>query len=197
MFVQLFRSYFSEEIFSWSLSEWLSAQVDVFPKAKTCKHKGEIKTHQWIKNWKAKKSKQEKQKTNMHIRCIWKLHATNPLGNWKVEKKNLFDGKSVLLMVPWVRVDSDLFISLLFHLTFSWRYCVFENKCWTKRKEKEMKGTSLTTSVLWFSWCAHLRSWLHLLKTKLVRNQTERKPIPKPTLTFKHIRILREVMLPM
>jgi len=70
MFVQLFRSYFSEEIFSWSLSEWLSAQVGVFPKAKTGKHKGEIKTHQRRKNWKAKKSKQQKQKTNIHRRCI-------------------------------------------------------------------------------------------------------------------------------
>jgi hypothetical protein len=27
MFVQPFRSYFSEEIFLWSLSEWLSAQA--------------------------------------------------------------------------------------------------------------------------------------------------------------------------
>jgi hypothetical protein len=27
MFVQPFRSYFSEEIFPWSLSEWLSAQA--------------------------------------------------------------------------------------------------------------------------------------------------------------------------
>ena len=68
MFVQPFRSYFREEIFSWSLSEWLSAHVGV--KAKTGKHKGEIKTHQRRKNWKAKKSKQEKQKTNMHKRCI-------------------------------------------------------------------------------------------------------------------------------
>ena len=31
-------------------------QVCVFPKAKTGKHKGEIKTHQWIKNWKEKKN---------------------------------------------------------------------------------------------------------------------------------------------
>jgi hypothetical protein len=30
MFVQTFRSYFSEEIFLSSLSEWLSAQVSVF-----------------------------------------------------------------------------------------------------------------------------------------------------------------------
>ena len=46
MFVQIFRSYFSEEIFLSSLSEWLSAQVGVFPKTETGKHKGEIKTHQ-------------------------------------------------------------------------------------------------------------------------------------------------------
>jgi hypothetical protein len=31
----------------------------------------------------------------------------------KESRKILFDGKAVLLMVPWVRVDSDLFISLL------------------------------------------------------------------------------------
>jgi hypothetical protein len=81
MFVQLFRSYFSEEIFSWSLSEWLSAQVGVFPKAKTGKHKGEIKTHQRRKNWKAKKSKQQKQKTNMSQKVHLKTSCDNPLGN--------------------------------------------------------------------------------------------------------------------
>jgi hypothetical protein len=34
---------------------------------------------------------------------------------WETESKVkiLFDGKAVLLMVPWVRVDSDSFISLL------------------------------------------------------------------------------------
>jgi hypothetical protein len=32
MFVQSFRSYFSEEIFPWSLSEWLSAQLCICSK---------------------------------------------------------------------------------------------------------------------------------------------------------------------
>jgi hypothetical protein len=36
-----------------------------------------------------------------------------------------------------------------------------------------------------------------LLQREKVRNKTERKPIPKPTLTIKQIRILREVMFPM
>jgi hypothetical protein len=36
-----------------------------------------------------------------------------------------------------------------------------------------------------------------LLQREIVRNKTERKPIPKPTLTTKQIRILREVMFPM
>jgi hypothetical protein len=80
MFVQLFRSYFSEEIFSWSLSEWLSAQVGVFPKAKTGKHKGEIKTHQRRKNWKAKKSKQKK-KNKYSQKVHLKTSCDNPLGN--------------------------------------------------------------------------------------------------------------------
>jgi hypothetical protein len=65
-----FQKLFQRRDFLWSLSEWLSAQVGVFPKAKTGKHKGEIKTHQRRKNWKAKKSKQQKQKTNIHRRCI-------------------------------------------------------------------------------------------------------------------------------
>jgi hypothetical protein len=34
-------------------------------------------------------------------------------GKLKERRKILNDGKTVLLMVPWVRVDSDLFISLL------------------------------------------------------------------------------------
>jgi hypothetical protein len=37
----------------------------------------------------------------------------------KESRRILDDGKAVLLMVPWVRVDSNLFISLLFHLRFS------------------------------------------------------------------------------
>jgi hypothetical protein len=70
MFVQTFRSYFSEEIFYRLCLNSSVMQVGVFPKAKTGKHKGEIKTHQRRKNWKAKKSKQQKQKTNIHRRCI-------------------------------------------------------------------------------------------------------------------------------
>jgi hypothetical protein len=69
MFVQLFRSYFSEEIFSWSLSEWLSAQVGVFPKAKLVsireksKHTGEEKME-------SKEIQTTKKKSNIHRRCI-------------------------------------------------------------------------------------------------------------------------------
>jgi hypothetical protein len=81
MFVQTFRSYFSEEIFLSSLSEWLSAQVGVFPKEKTGKHKGEIKTHQRRKNWKAKKSKQQKQKNKYTQKVHLKTSCDNPLGN--------------------------------------------------------------------------------------------------------------------
>jgi hypothetical protein len=118
MFVQLSRSYFSEEIFSWSLSEWLSAQVGVFPKAKTGKHKGEIKTHQRRKNWKAKKSKQKNKKQKYTEGASENLMRQSP-GKLKESRKILDDGKGVLLMVSWVRVDSDSFISLLFHLRFS------------------------------------------------------------------------------
>jgi hypothetical protein len=36
-----------------------------------------------------------------------------------------------------------------------------------------------------------------LLQREIVRNKTKRNDTPKPTLTTKQIRILREVMLPM
>jgi hypothetical protein len=36
-----------------------------------------------------------------------------------------------------------------------------------------------------------------LLQRETVRNKAKRKPTPKPTLTTKQIKILREVMLPM
>jgi hypothetical protein len=80
MFVQLFRSYFREEIFSWSLSEWLSAQVGVFPKAKTGKHKGEIKTHQRRKIGKQRnpnKKPRNKNSQKVHL----KTSCDNPLTN--------------------------------------------------------------------------------------------------------------------
>jgi hypothetical protein len=80
MFVQLFRSYFREEIFSWSLSEWLSAQVGVFPKAKTGKHKGEIKTHQRRKIGKQRnpnKKTRNKNSQKVHL----KTSCDNPLTN--------------------------------------------------------------------------------------------------------------------
>jgi hypothetical protein len=69
MFIQLFISYFSEEIFLLSLFEWLSAQVGVFPKEKTDKHKGEIK-HTPAKKKLESKEIQTKQKTIIYRRCI-------------------------------------------------------------------------------------------------------------------------------
>jgi hypothetical protein len=42
-----------------------------------------------------------------------KTSCKKSLGRLKESRKILFDGKAVLLVVPWVRVDSDLFISLL------------------------------------------------------------------------------------
>jgi hypothetical protein len=42
-----------------------------------------------------------------------KTSCNKSLGRLKESRKILFDVKAVLLVVPWVRVDSDLFISLL------------------------------------------------------------------------------------
>jgi hypothetical protein len=79
MFVQLFRSYFSEEIFSWSLSEWLSAQVGVFPKAKTGKHKGEIQNTPMKKKLESKEIQTTKKKHTQKVHL--KTSCDNPLGN--------------------------------------------------------------------------------------------------------------------
>jgi hypothetical protein len=117
MFVQLFRSYFSEEIFSWSLSEWLSTPVGVFPKARTGKHKGEIQNTPAKKNWKAKKSNQNKKQVYTEG-ASENLMRESP-GKLKESGENLNDGKAVQLMVSWIRVDLDSFSSLLFHLRFS------------------------------------------------------------------------------
>jgi hypothetical protein len=55
-----------------------------------------------------KKNKKNKHAQKVHL----KTSCNKSLGKLK-SRKILFDGKAVLLMVPWVRVDSDLFISLL------------------------------------------------------------------------------------
>jgi hypothetical protein len=62
------------------------------------------------KNWKAKKSKQKKKNVQ---KVYLKTSCKKSLGRLKESRKILFDVKAVLLMVPWVRVDSYLFISLL------------------------------------------------------------------------------------
>jgi hypothetical protein len=97
MFVQLFRSYFSEEIFSWSLSEWLSTQVGVFPKARTGKHKGEIQ------NTPAKKKRKQRnpnKKKNKYTEGASENLMRQSPGKLKESRKILDDGKAVLLMIP-------------------------------------------------------------------------------------------------
>jgi hypothetical protein len=73
-------------------------KVGVFPKAKTSKHKGEIKTHQRRKNWKAKKSKQNKKQVYTEG-ASENLMRQSPR-KLKESRKILDDGKAVLLMVP-------------------------------------------------------------------------------------------------
>jgi hypothetical protein len=113
MFVQTFRSYFREEIFYLLCLNSSVMQVGVFPKAKTGKHKGEIKTHQRRKNWKENKSKQQKQKKQKCTEGASENLMQQSPDKLKESRKILNDGKAVLLMVPWVRVDPDSFIFLL------------------------------------------------------------------------------------
>ena len=82
------------------------------PKAKNDKHKGGIKTHQQRKIWKQRNPHKKKRKKNvqkMHL----KTSCNKSLGKLKGRKENHVDEKAVLLMVLWVRVDSNSFISLL------------------------------------------------------------------------------------
>jgi hypothetical protein len=81
--------------------------------AKTSKHKGEIKTHQRRKNLESKEIQTTKTKNKYAQKVHLKTSCNKSLGKLKESRKILNDGKEVLLMVPWVRVDSDLFISLL------------------------------------------------------------------------------------
>jgi hypothetical protein len=63
-----------------------------------------------------KLERKEIQTTKTKNKYVHKVHLKTSchksLGRLK-SRKILFDGKAVLLVVPWVRFDSDLFISLL------------------------------------------------------------------------------------
>jgi hypothetical protein len=78
---------------------------------KTGKHKGEIKTHQRRRIGKQRKIQTTKNKYVQKVHM--KTSCNKSLGRLKESRKILFDEKAVLLVVPWVRVDSNLFISLL------------------------------------------------------------------------------------
>jgi hypothetical protein len=67
---------------------------------------------------KTKKSKQQTKKQKFTKGASENLMRQSP-GKLKESRKILDDGKTVLLMVPWVRVDLDSFISLLSNLRFS------------------------------------------------------------------------------
>jgi hypothetical protein len=88
-------------------------QVCVFPKEKTSNHKGEIKTHQRRKKLESKEIQTTKTKKQICIEGASENLMQQSPGKLKESRKILNDGKAVLLMVPWVRVDLDLFISLL------------------------------------------------------------------------------------
>ena len=108
-----FQQSFQRKNFLFSLSEQFKNSGMCISTAKTSKHKGETKTHQRRKKWKAKKSKQQKQKNKYAKKVHLKTSCNKSLGKLKESRKLLDDGKVVLLMVSWVRVDLDSFISLL------------------------------------------------------------------------------------
>jgi hypothetical protein len=84
-----------------------------------CISKRKTDKHKWKQNTPVKKKLESKEiQTRKTKNKICTKRASENLMQqipWetKKSKKILFDGKAVLLVVPWVRVDSDLFISLL------------------------------------------------------------------------------------
>jgi hypothetical protein len=68
-----------------------------------------IKTNQQRKIGKQRNPNKKKYVQKVYL----KTSCKESLGRLKESRKIMFDVKAVLLVVPWVRVDSYLFISLL------------------------------------------------------------------------------------
>jgi hypothetical protein len=77
-------------------------------------------------------------------KCVAKVHletsCNKSLGKLKESRKILFDEKAVLLVVPWVRVDSDLFISILSIEVFHDDTAFFKINVQLKAKRKGSRG---------------------------------------------------------
>jgi hypothetical protein len=66
------------------------------------------------KNTSEEKLESKEIQTKKYAQKVYlKTSCKESLGRLKESRKILFDVKLVLLVVPWVRVDSDLLISLL------------------------------------------------------------------------------------
>jgi hypothetical protein len=87
-------------------------QVGVFQKQKL------VSIREKSKHTSEEKIGKQRNPNNKNKKQIYTEGASENLmqqspGKLKESRKILDDGKAVLLMVPWVRVDLDLFISLL------------------------------------------------------------------------------------
>jgi hypothetical protein len=109
MFRQLFSSHFRGKVFLFSLSEQFIMQVCVFQKKKLVSIKGN-ETHQRRKIGKKRNPKNKRkyvQKVHLKTSC------NKSLRKLKESRKIMFDGKTVLLVVLWVRLI-QIYLSLYF-----------------------------------------------------------------------------------
>jgi hypothetical protein len=116
MSIQLFSSYFRERIFFFLYLNSSVMQVCVFQQQKLVSIREKSKHTSEKKNKKKLESKEiqtRKTKTKHAQKVHVKTSCNKSLGKLKESRKILNDGKTILLMVPWVRVDSDSIISLL------------------------------------------------------------------------------------
>jgi hypothetical protein len=103
------------------------------------------------------KMKNKKKIKNIYKRVDLKSSREISLERLKENRKILINMNAVLLVAPWVRVEFTVQIYLSLYFSFKKFH---DDTAFLKRKaeRKGSKWTSLTTVILWFSWCTHLCS---------------------------------------
>jgi hypothetical protein len=107
------------------------------------------------------KTEKEKKIINIYKRIEHKSSGEIFLESLKENRKILINMSAVLLVAPWVRVEftTQIYLSLYFSFKkFHDDTAFLKRNVQRKAERKGSKWTSLTTVILWFSWCTHLCS---------------------------------------
>jgi hypothetical protein len=95
------------------------------------------------------------------MRCYFDQELLFKIKWTKNNRKILIKMSAVLLVTHWVRVELivQIYLSLYFPFKIFMMILHFRKQIFNeKQREKDLKWTSLTTFILWFSWCTHLCS---------------------------------------